>query len=204
MKKKISLILNLLIIIFELIGFIKTYTFNNRIPIEFYTEDSNLLALFTSIIYIIYLLKDNNIPKWLSEIKYISTICLTVTFVVVLFILTPIYNFNFIGMFFENSLLYHHLLCPILSIITFIYFDKLRIFSLKDNFIGISFTIIYGILLIILNILDIIVGPYPFLMVKNQSILMSILWFIIILGLTYFISSLLRKLYTKNSERKII
>ena len=63
-KRKVAIILNVLIIIFEIIGFIITYNNNHRIAIEYYTEDSNILALITSIIFLIYLLFNKKIPKY--------------------------------------------------------------------------------------------------------------------------------------------
>lgn len=191
-KKRISILLNILIVLLEIIGFVITYVINKKISIEFYTEDSNILALITSSIFVIYMLNKKEIPRWLKLLKYATTICLSVTFIVVIFILAPMYNFNYPYLLFHNSLLYQHLLCPILSIITFIYFDNLGDFSIKDNFTSLSLTLLYAIILIILNILKLVIGPYPFLMVYEQSILISIIWFIIIFTLAYLIGYMLR------------
>ena len=197
-KRKISIIFNILIIIFEIIGLIITYKNNNRIGIEYYTEDSNIIALITTTIFLIYLLINKEIPKYLKQLKYISTICLTVTLLVVLFILAPMYNYNYYFLLFRNELLYHHLICPILCIITFIYFDEIETYNLKDNITSLSLTIIYGIILIILNLLKIVDGPYPFLKINNQPIELTILWAIIILAMTYIIALLLRKIHNKK------
>ena len=167
-KRKISLFLNILIIIFEIIGLIITYKKNGRVGIEYYTEDSNIIALLTSSIFVLFLLTNKKIPKFLKQLKYISTICLSVTLLVVIFILAPMYNFNYNFLLFKNELLYHHLLCPILSIITFIFFDEIETYNLKENIFSLSFTIIYAIVLIILNIVKIVDGPYPFLQIYNH------------------------------------
>ena len=45
-KKKLSIIFNSLIVLFEIIGIIVVIKTNNRLAIEYYTEDSNILALF--------------------------------------------------------------------------------------------------------------------------------------------------------------
>ena len=196
-KKNISIIINTLIVILEIVGLICTYSFNHRIGIEYYTEDSNILGLISSLLLVIFLVNNKKIPKWLKLFKYSTTICLTVTFIVVIFILAPMYNFNYVYLLFHNELLYHHLLCPILSIITFIYFDDLGMLDKKDSLLGLSLTLIYAVVLIILNIAKFIEGPYPFLYVYKQSIVVSIIWFIIIIGLSYFIAYILRKLYQK-------
>ena len=100
------------------------------------------------------------------------------------------YNFNYSYMLFYQELILHHLICPILSIITFIFFDNIKIEKNNIKY-GISFTLIYAFIIIILNILKIVIGPYPFLMVYNQPIYMSIIWFILIVGLSYLISIIL-------------
>ncbi len=199
-KKDVSLILNILIIIFELIGFIVTIKVNSRISYEFFTEDSNILMLFSSLLFVIYLLLNKKIPSWLKQFKYLSTVCLTLTFFVVLLILAPMYNFNYGYMLFHQSMLYQHLICPILSIVTFIFFDDLRDYNKRDNFIGISFTLVYAIVLIALNLINVIEGPYPFLMVRNQSLLASLIWLITIPSLSYFFAYGLRRLNHKYNR----
>lgn len=194
MKKKIALTLNLLIIIFELIGFILTYTSNGRIAIEYYTEDSNIIALITSTLFVIYLLLNKKIPYYLKLLKYISTITLTVTFLVVIFILAPMYNFNYNYLLFSNELLFHHLLCPLLSIISFIFFDQLESYTVIDNILSTLVTIFYGIIIIILNIIKIVDGPYPFLKIYNQPLLITLIWAFLIIGMSYIIALIIRKL----------
>ena len=201
MKKKLYLIINILIVILELISFITIYKNNNHISIEYYTEESNILAFITCTIFTIYLIFNKKIPKWLVLLKYTSTICLTLTFLVVLLILAPMFDFDYIGMFFKGIMLYHHFLCPVLAIVSFLLLDDLG--DLPDNYSikGLYLTFIYAFVLIILNIFDVVKGPYPFLMVKNQSILASIIWLIIIIGLSYLIAIILKKLYLKFHKR---
>ena len=199
-KKKVSLLLNILIVILEIIGLIINYKTMNRISIEYYTIDSNILALCSSLILIIYLLTNKKIPRWLSLFKYISVIGLSVTLLVVLFILIPMGNFDYYTYLISNSMLYQHTLCPIIGIVTFLFFDNLGKYYKKDILIGLIFTIIYSIVLIILNVLNIVNGPYPFLMVRTQSILSSIIWFVVIYLLAFIISHSLRVLYLKQNK----
>ena len=201
MKNKKSLYLNLIIVILEIIGFIITIGVNKRIGYEYYTQDSNILALISSLLFVILLISKKDIPRWLQLFKYMTTICLTVTFLVVIFILAPMLEFNFGYLLFHNELLYQHLLCPVLSIITFLLFDNICILKRRDSFLGISLTTLYAIILVTLNYFELVSGPYPFLMVHKQSIFMSIFWFITILGLAYLIAFLLRKIYIKIHEK---
>jgi len=64
--------------------------------------------------------------------------------------------------------------------------------------IGVIPTILYAIIIVILNIVRYIEGPYPFFRVYNQSIIVSIIWIVIIMGLVYFISYMLYKLHNRR------
>ena len=199
-NKRYSLILNILIIIFEIIGFLFTYVNNHSILIQFYTEDSNILALVTSCLFVYFLLSNKKLPKWLNTLKYISTTCVTITFLVVIFILAPMYNFNYLSLLFDGTMLYHHTICPLLCIITFLFFDKLNNYEKKDILYAFSFTIIYAVVLIALNLFEVVKGPYPFLMVKEQTIIESFIWIIVILGFAYMIAKCLFVLKSKRSK----
>lgn len=203
----IILILNMIIFILEIIGFfpiIRTFGFG---MFKFYTQDSNLLLLITSFFYVIYVAfnwKKNiiEVPIWLQTLKYISAASVTVTFVVVVTILSWTMPFGLKYMLFDGSMLYHHTLCPILAIISFVFFEKYEFNSKIQVLRTLYFTFIYGIILIILNIVRIVEGPYPFLMVYNQPIWISVLWFLIIIGLALFSALILKYLNIKCNLTK--
>ena len=65
-------------------------------------------------------------------------------------------------------------------IVSYIFFEE----GTKKKNLVFYMTLLYGITLILLNVLKVVVGPYPFLMVYNQTVWMSILWCVIILGLS--------------------
>lgn len=199
-KKSISIILNLLIVILEIIALFMTINYHHRYPIEYYTEDSNLLLLISSFLFLISSLLNKKIPTYLKMLKYLSTIGVTLTFLVVIFVLAPMYNFDYYSLLIKDSLIFVHLMCPLLGMITFIHFDQLGSFTLKDNVYGITLTSIYAFIVIVLNVFNILEGPYPFLMVHNQSLLVSIIWFIVIILLTYLIGYVLRQRYMKGRK----
>lgn len=196
----LAMYFNILVILFELFGFIPTIM-ANAMDYTFYTLDSNLLALFAAIIYLLYLIRNKKIPKWVSILKYTSVLSLMVTFLVVLFILCPMFNFAYLALLFNSTNMYFHTLCPILAFISFVTVEKHEINGFKDNFRAIYFTIIYAIILVALNTLNIVDGPYPFLKVYDQSIFMSILWTIIIVGGAFGIGKLIQ-IIKNNIEKK--
>ena len=199
-RRRILTILNTLIVVFEIIGIIHNISFNHRVALEYYTEQSNILILISSIIFLYYLITNKKEPNWLKRLKYASVVSISITFFVVLFILLPMSGFNIYGMFFDGTLFYHHLLCPLLSIISFIIFDEENNYSKKDSIYALTHTFIYGIVMVTLNILRIYNGPYPFLMVHNQTIIVSIMWVIIIFLLAFLISNMIRVITSRRKK----
>ena len=195
-KRSVSIALSIIIIILEIIALIVCYN-SFGINLAYYTIDSNIFLLISTILYLITI---NNVPKIVQLLKYSSTLSVFITFLVVVFVLYPMYDFNFQFMFLDGPNLYMHVLCPLLAVISFIFFDSNEIEnSLKNNLRSLYFTIIYAIILISLNILNVVSGPYPFLKVNQQSPLMSVFWIVLILGGALILSKALLFLKDMNN-----
>lgn len=196
MQRNVSIALSIIIIILEIIALIVCYN-SFGINLAYYTIDSNIFLLISTILY---LLTINNVPKIVQLLKYSSTLSVFITFLVVVFVLYPMYDFNFQFMFLDGPNLYMHVLCPLLAVISFIFFDSNEIEnSLKNNLRSLYFTIIYAIILISLNILNVVSGPYPFLKVNQQSPLMSLFWIVLMLGGALILSKALLFLKDMNN-----
>ncbi len=193
-KRKIAFIANSLICILEVYALMKYVKVNHTLSLEYYTMDSNLLSLMSSFLFIIFYKKTK---ERIKDFRFISTCCLTVTFLVVLFILVPMMNFNYKALLLDNELLFLHTICPIISIISYVFFEER---SNKKN-LGIIFTIMYSLILIPLNIIGVVDGPYPFLRIKEQSIWMTIIWGVIIIGGSYIIGIGLNTLNKINNKK---
>lgn len=198
-KNKLPIITNILLVLLETIGLIITYIVNKKIPIEYYTELSNIFSLIITIIYLYYLFNNKKITKLIQLLKYTSVLCLTITFIIVIFVLAPMDNFNYKWFLFNGDFIFYHFLCPILSFISFMFIEKYDKFTFKDNIRSLYPTFIYSIVLVILNIIGLITGPYPFLEVRNNSIITSLIWFIILISFMFGLSNLLT--YLKNKTR---
>lgn len=192
MKKK-EKILNIIFIILEIVGICLSSITIKKLGIEYYTQDSNLFALIIGIIYLYYLINNKKITHSIAVLRLMSVLGLSVTFLVVLFILLPMTNFNFMFMF-GGANFFLHLVCPVLLFIIYIRYDKKVELTNKEVFSSLLFTIIYSIILITLNILRIVEGPYPFLMVYKQGILMSIIWYLLIVGGAFLLAKVLYKI----------
>lgn len=194
-KKKLALIVNIIILVLELIAFGKSLFTEHSIAVEYYTNDSNIIALISSLLFIIFYSKDKEFVK---DIRFVSTSCLAVTFLVVIFVLCPMYNFNYKLLMFTDNFLIFHTIVPILSIFSYIALEDRS----SKNYLCLVFTIIYSIVLVTLNILNLVKGPYPFLMVTTQNPLMTLLWGVIIIGGSYVIGICLNTLNKKIKGKR--
>ena len=190
-KKKIALIINIIILALELIAFGKNLIVGHGIAIEYYTNDSNILALISSLLFIVFYKKE---WKYLKDFRYAATCCLIVTFLTVIFILCPMDHMNYKLYMFTGNFLILHTIVPILSVISYVFFEE----KSGKTYLCLLLTIIYSVILITLNLLNIVKGPYPFLMIKDQSILETIIWSIIILGGSYIIAAVLNLISRKK------
>lgn len=195
----ISLILNVSVVLMEIIGSIISAQNNGVALFQYYTDNSNMFTLVVCLIFSIYTARNllqgkKQLPTWVKILKYMATCCLTVTFIVVLFILIPMgEEGSFHRMLFEKAGLYHHFLCPIVTIISFLVFDgKEPILSKNHVLFATIPTLLYAIITLTLNITKVMVGPYPFLHVYEQPIYMSLLWFIVIVGGAYLFAWIIR------------
>lgn len=166
--------LNVLLIILECIALIQCLDALGCIDLTFYTIDSNIFLLISAVLYLI---SRKNIPYIVHLAKYSSTVSVLITLLVVLFALYPLSNFDFQFMFLSGPNLLMHVLCPIIALISFLLFGENSLENtLKNNLRALYFTVIYALILISLNILKIVVGPYPFLKVYEQSVFVSVFW----------------------------
>lgn len=192
--KNINIIINLLIVILEIIGFVLVFKELGITSLEYYTEDSNLLLLLSSIIILIYISKNKELPLWFKSFRYIAIVSTTLTLIIVLTVLSWTTDFGLYYLLFHESMLYHHTLCPVLAILSFVFVER---YDNLHTIHGLYFTVVYGIIMIILNALKIVEGPYPFLLVHNQPIIHSIIWTALIFAITYAIALILKKINGK-------
>lgn len=213
MQKKRCIIgigMDFFLIFFGILGsYIEIYE-NGIIMLSYYTVLSNIfisIACLFDIVYQIRELKGKSKFAWIKSIKYFATCCMTITFMVVFFVLAPMGGVKeYIRIFFEGPLLFQHTLCPIAAIISFLLID-IRQNSLHKNAVVLSLTptILYAVVSTSLNIAKVMYGPYPFLRVYEQPVWMSFLYVVIIIGMAYLIGWGLWKISWKieNSQRKV-
>lgn len=197
-----ALSINILIIILEIIGTAISLTRSGAHSLIYYTVLSNILALVSCVLYACFLLKGGEPGGAALRLRYCATVCLSVTFFVVVAVFVPMalpYG-TVADILYKGPQIYHHLLCPILSFISFCFFEGGQL-SKRIILIGALPTLLYAIVSVMLNILRVIKGPYPFLLVYEQPWYVSVLWFVLIMGFGAAFAALVRLLHNKFSKK---
>ena len=161
-KVKISLVLNILIVIFTIfvtIAMFKVFKFMHGHDVvlqstklgmlRFFTVQSNILmgiiALFFAVLEIKILKgKIEEISTKAYVLKLMATTAVGLTFLVVFAYLGPITEYGIIAMIM-NSNLFFHLITPLLSMICFAAFERTNKVKFKYTFLGIIPTFLYAI-----------------------------------------------------------
>ena len=100
-----------------------------------------------------------------------------------------------------SSMLYHHLLNPLAAIFSFVLLERTPRLSHSTVKWAPLPTVLYGGIILWLNIQCVVDGPYPFMKVYDQSVQASVLWCIAILLMNYFYAWLLWKLNGGKKEK---
>lgn len=201
-RKVIALIINLLVVLLETIGLTMCFYKYGLESFRYYTIDSNIIAFIASFAYSIAMVidliyeQDKN-HHIINVLKYLGATALFITAIVVLTILGPMSSYK--AVLLEDAMIYVHVLCPILTIISYMFVEKQTLRGYKVAFFPLSYTFVYGIIILILNIKKEMVGPYPFFEVYNHNIFFCAGSCIAILVVTYLFSVFINILNKKNS-----
>ena len=172
-----ALIANIIVIVLEMMGF---YISRSRgwMMLAFYTQLSNIVTLISSVLFII-----SRGAAVTVTLRYLSTVMLTMTVLVTLFVLVPM-GAGFVRMMLSGNGLFHHTLCPLVSITSYILWEQ------HSSMWGIpvAVTFIYGVAMLYLNHTGTVDGPYPFLRVHEQSMKATVIWMAVLTVLISLLS----------------
>ncbi len=151
----------------------------------FYTLQANLAATLSSLLVVIF-----GPQAWLSPFRYLAVCMMAVTIAVVAAVLVPMRK-NAKKLLFSGYGLYQHLLCPLLTLVCYIFFEEHAagrlIFLLPA-----AVTLLYGVILLRLNYTGKVDGPYPFLRVRQQKAGATVLWMCGLMASVMLISLMVR------------
>ena len=206
-RKLISLALNLSILYMETIAMPISWDYGHELVFTMYTELSNMFNMvvcaLVALCQLLDLFTGRELPRWVKQLKFWSTSCLTMTFLTVVFILAPMYEDGngWYIMLCTSSMLYHHLLNPLAAIFSFVLLERTPRLPRSTVKWALLPTVLYGSIILWLNIQRVVDGPYPFMKVYDQSVQASVLWCIAILLMNYFYAWLLWKLNGGKKEK---
>lgn len=222
-KLRTALFINVIMVLIEIMAVNYAYTENDGLYMfKYYTDGSNFLGLIVSGIFVLFMLPalskgrtsgfvstymmqhykgSSALPEWLVILRYIATCCLILTLSVVLLVLGP--SEGFAHELIEGMHPINHVGAPLLSLFSLIFFEKSAPLPKQAPLIGIVPTMIYAFLLIVLNAVGFIDGPYFFLRVREQPVYVTLFWLIIMLGGNYILSWLIMRVYNKNIAAKL-
>ena len=201
-----SLGLNLAVAGMEIAGLCLSIRQNGAGLFRFYTEDSNLLAMASCAVLagceLRRLRTGAPLPGWVRTLKFTAVCCLSVTFLVVVCILSPMMaaEGGYRVMLLRGSMLFHHLLCPLTALASLL-LEGDPPFTKRDVRWALAPTALYAAVAVVLNLTGALTGPYPFLRVYEQPWYLSALWAAVILGGAFGIAEALRRLCGRVGRR---
>lgn len=215
--QKISLALCLVVFIMAVVGSIMCFGEIYITPtkpldhgirlLKFFTVQSNILGGITALIYIIYLIRENKtqkpIPFAVRILRYIATIDLIITFLVVALFLGFIYEEGYF-MLFVNANFFFHFAIPVINFISFAFFEDAPKMKTKQTLWGLLHVFLYSIFYMTIVLthfhdggVDIYYDWYAF---AQLGIPIAFVCAVIVLALAYGIAFTLYKL---NNKRKV-
>ena len=187
-KRLCAILCNAVIVGLELVAAIISSVELSLGQFQYYTQDSNYFAMIVSAVFLVVALRgglDKPLPDWVLLLRYIATCLLSVTFLVVVFILCPPYGlYGYRVGLFSGAQTFEHLLCPVLSFVSLFLFEETPKLKYASLFALVP-TLVYAAVVIPLNAAKVLRGPYPFLYIYEQPWWQSAIYAVVILSGSY-------------------
>ena len=174
----IGIVANCIVILLEAIGLSISITDRRWKILAYYTQISNIITLISSICLLA--LGSNGFT---CGLRYVSTCMLTMTFLITLCVLVPMGG-GFHKLMLSGNGLYHHTLCPVISVTSYIFWEQHN----SVIILPVLITFVYGMTMICLNYLRKFDGPYPFFRVHKQSREATLMWIAVLVTIITLIS----------------
>ena len=188
-RRVLSILLNLAVVRMEPIAIRMSWEAVGEQTLTFYTENSNLFSaavcLLVAVCQLWALLSGRALPRWVKRRKFVAACGLTLTFLTVVFVLAPYYpdEGGVVFLLTESSMLYHHLLNPVLHVVSFVCLERQPRLPARNIPLALVPTAIYGSIALWANYQRLWTGPYPFLLVYEQTPRQTVLWCAAILAM---------------------
>ena len=199
-NNKLALASNIVLIVLAGLGLY--FSIVDKNAFLYYSDNAGMFALSSSIIYVIIVLTKKE-PNFLSlALRYVSTTCLVLTLVGTFYVATTTGE-NYLDSFIKGSHLFNNLLCPIVSFISFTMFEgDRRLNKKKTIWYALIPTVIYGIIMLVCNVSNTFTGPYPFMMINDNPVYLTVIVFVVTIILNYVIGRFLLLSNQKHAPRR--
>ncbi len=199
-NNKLALGSNILLIVLASLGLY--FSIVDKNAFLYYSDNAGMFALSSSIIYVIIVLAKKE-PNFLClALRYVSTTCLVLTLVGTFYVATTTGE-NYLDSFIKGSHLFNNLLCPIVSVISFTLFEgDRRLNKKKTIWYALIPTVIYGIIMLVCNVSNTFTGPYPFMMINDNPVYVTMIVVIVTIVLNYVIGRFLLLSNQKHAPRR--
>lgn len=128
-------------------------------------------------------------PRWVNYLKLTTAAEEALTFIAVTAVLVPASR-AYKGMLLDGGMIYLHVVCPVLSIVSLLLLDRIKTRPVPAGLLATIPTLIYGIVMLILNLTGTVFGPHEFLTV-TRSKSYAYLWMPALLALTVLLGIIL-------------
>ena len=182
MHLKFAIALNALIVALEIWAIGNGIEQRGIIDFMFYTELSNIFGGVACALCLVGEVRElrgfGTCPRVFRLIKYAASCCLLMTFFVVVLVLMPTYNAagydGFHVMFCVRELPITHFGGPMLVLISYVLFEADRAMTFRQSMVSLLPTLAYAAVAYPCNIAGIWEGPYPFFLVWQMPVWLSI------------------------------
>ena len=173
-------VLCLIVLALELRGFSISLPRGKWKTFIFYTELSNLAAAMSAFCLLVF-----GQSAWITAFRYLSICMLVMTFLVTTCVLVPMGGDPKI-LLWSGTGLYHHVLCPVISAVSYILIENHA--EREPVWLPILITVAYGLIMMFMNGIGKVDGPYPFFRVRKQSVPVTIFWVAVLIAVIAAIS----------------
>ena len=144
----------------------------------YYTIISNVLSAVASLLVVIFGLR--------YFVEIVSVCLMVMTFFVTACILMPLSK-GTRPFLYKGSGLFHHFICPGLSVISYVFFEN-RV-PIYWMWLPVAVTLTYGVIMVLLNHVGKVDGPYPFFQIRTYGAKKIVLWMSLLLVVTSAIAA---------------
>ncbi len=205
-KDRCSVLCAVLIVALEVLGGWTAIPVYGKSFFLYYTHISNVILGIASLLWISFMirrLRDGIVPPvWVRVLKYVATCMMVLTLVVVAAVLGPAREVYF-SVFLDGSFLYFHTICPLLALISMLAFEGRPLLKPCHVYLTLIPTVLYGAVMFILNLLDVYEGPYPFFLVYQNPVWLTILYAVLLLLGSWGIAAAIQSINTKAHQEYI-